>query len=166
MPVEIRIEPLGEHRDLIAQTVDWHMAAFDQSGDRGFWLKARTEEARLGGLPCCWVAFFDDEPVGSVSLIASNMDTRPELTPWLAALFVLPESRDLGVGRALVRHCEAEAYGSGCDQLYLYTSEARGFYDRLGWVPTSEESYEDQLVTVMTRALRTGPASASSPRST
>jgi GNAT superfamily N-acetyltransferase len=97
----LKIDPLAHHRDLIPVTVDWHIKAFDTSGDRDSWLSARTQEARSGGVPCARVAFLDDTPVGSVSLIASNMDTRPELTPWLAALFVLPQYRRRGVGTAL-----------------------------------------------------------------
>jgi len=149
----LKIDPLAHHRDLIPVTVDWHIKAFDTSGDRDTWLSARTQEARSGGVPCAWVAFLDDTPVGSVSLIASNMDTRPELTPWLAALFVLPQYRRRGVGTALVRRCQAEAAHSGFEKLFLYTQGAGGYYRRLGWIPIGEDMYEGERVTVMMREL-------------
>jgi predicted N-acetyltransferase YhbS len=153
MPPDLTIDPRGEHRDLIPVTVDWHMREFDLSGDRDVWLRARTEEARLRGVPCAWVAFEGDTPVGCVSLVARNMETRPELTPWLAALFVLPEYRGRGVGDALVRRCQAEAEMSGFERLYLYTRGAQDFYRRLGWFPIEEDSYEGEPVTIMTRKL-------------
>jgi predicted N-acetyltransferase YhbS len=152
--VNLTIEPLGDHRDLITVTVDWHLSQFDTGGDRDFWLDARTEEARrVDGVPCAWVAFLDGRPVGCVSLIARNMDTRPDLTPWLAALFVLPEYRDHGVGETLTRRCEREATKAGFARLFLYTSRAREYYRRLGWLPVDEEFYEGEAVTVMMRDL-------------
>lgn len=53
---------------------------------------AREAEARLSGIPCARVAFSGRVPVGTVSLVEHNMDTRLDLRPWLAALFVLPKS--------------------------------------------------------------------------
>ena len=76
------IYPLGDHRDLIELTVDWHLPEFGAGGERDRWLGARREEAsQRSGVPCAWVAFLDGEPVGSVSLIACNMETRQDLTP-------------------------------------------------------------------------------------
>jgi GNAT superfamily N-acetyltransferase len=145
------VEPLGAHPDLIATTVAWHLDAFDPGGDAAFWTRARTEEARLAGIPCAWVAFADDNPVGTVSLIEHNMDTRRDLSPWLAALFVLPSHRGGGIGTALVHRCEHEAWRVDVSRLYLYTTTARGLYERLGWVPFTEEEYEGGRVTVMLR---------------
>jgi N-acetylglutamate synthase-like GNAT family acetyltransferase len=159
MGSELRIEALGLHRDLIPLTVDWHMRWFDERGDRWRWLRARTDEARTYGVPCAWVAFHEGMPVGCVSLIASNMTSRPELTPWLAALFVLPPYRGRGIGAALVRRCEAEAKRCDHDRLFLYTSDASGYYERLGWREIEELTYEGQRVTVMMRQL---PDAASS----
>jgi predicted N-acetyltransferase YhbS len=146
------LDTLGKHRDLIELTVDWHLPEFDAKGNRRVWLDARKEESRrLTGVPCAWVALLDGVPVGSVSLVASNMSTRPDLTPWLAALYVLPDHRGRGVGTALTRRCESEAAIAGYRRLYLYTSRARGYYQRLGWLPIGEDEYEGEGVTVMMR---------------
>jgi len=88
-----------------------------------------------------------------VSLIESNMDTRKDLTPWLAALFVVPEHRGRGIGAALVRRCEREAALAGADRLYLYTARAIQYHRRLGWLVMSEEVYEDEPVTIMCKEL-------------
>jgi GNAT superfamily N-acetyltransferase len=137
---DLKIDPLGEHLDLITRTVDWQLPEFDPRGDRSRWVRARTEEARLRGVPCAWVAFDGGVPIGCVSLIAKNMETRPELIPWLAALFVLPEHRGRGVGSALVRRCEAEAAASGSETLYLYTAGARDSTDVSGGSRSSRSS--------------------------
>ena len=150
----LRIEPLGLHPDLVPVTVTWHIGAFDPDGDAVKWTRAREAEARLSGIPCAWVAFARHEPVGTVSLTEHNMDTRPDLRPWLAALFVLPEFRRRGIGASLVRRCESEAMTLGEDRLYLYTFNAEPFYERLGWSVLSREPYEEEPVTVMERRLR------------
>lgn len=147
--MSLTIDPLGEHRDLIALTVDWHVAEFDPGGDRAMWMRAREEEARSEGVPCAWIAFMDAEPVGSVSLIASNMETRRELTPWLAALFVLPTWRGRGIGSALMERCVVEARTSRFSTLYLHTSTAESYYRRRGWISIGREPYEGVEVTLM-----------------
>lgn len=153
-PMALEIRELVDDPELIRLTVDWHLPEFDPGGDVGMWLRAREHEARGDGVPNAWVAFVEDVPVGCVSLIAHNMDTHLELSPWLAALFVLPDHRGLGICSALVRTCEEEATALGTRTLYLFTSQAHDFYQRLGWVDLAEDHYEGERVTIMSRALQ------------
>lgn len=87
--------------------------------------------------------------MGSVSLIEHNMDTRMDLGPWLAALYVRPGHRGRGFGRSLIERCEHEAWTTGADRLYLYTDTARAIYEHLGWVTLGTEPYEGTIVTLM-----------------
>ena len=82
------------------------------------------------------------------------MDTHPELTPWLAALFVLPVYRGLGIGEALVHRCEREARAAGFASMFLYASDARTYYPRFGWTHVAEDIYEDTQVVIMSKDLR------------
>lgn len=148
---ELRIEPLGRHLRLIPVITGWHVPEFDPEGSTERWLEAHTQEARFSGVPCAWVAFVDATPVGSVSLIEHDMDTRQELAPWLAALFVLPSHRGQGIGAALVQRCEEEARAAEADRLYLYTSTAKRFYARLSWSTYGEDVYRGEPVTIMVR---------------
>ncbi len=149
----ITIDPLADHPDLVPVIAEWHRRdGNDQPLD--FWIRCHAAEARGEGIPCAWVAFIDGEAVGSVSLIEQNLDARPDLSPWLAALWVRPEHRGQGIGAALVRRCEEEARRLGTDRLYLYTETAVALYARLGWMVLSEEEYEGKPVVVMSRELR------------
>lgn len=130
----------------------WHWRDWN-GGPLEFWIRCHAAEARSDGIPRAWMAFVDGEPVGSVSLVQRNMNTRPDLSPWLAALWVRPEYRGKGIGAALTRRCEEEARRLKTDRLYLYTEVAAGFYARLGWTVVSEEEYEGNAVVVMTREL-------------
>ena len=99
------------------------------------------------------MAFVDGTPVGSVSLIEHNMDTRRDLTPWLAALFVLPPYRGRGIGTSLIERCESEAKAAGFDRMYLYASDARDYYPRFGWTVIANDRYEGEAVVIMAKDL-------------
>ena len=82
-------------------------------------------------IPLSLLAQVDGEPAGTVNLIACDSKTRPDLTPWLAALFVSPEHRETGIATALVRRLIAEAGRLGCAEMFLET-DLPEFYARLG----------------------------------
>ena len=52
-------------------------------------------------IPFCLVGYLGDKIVGNASAVACVMDTKPEMTPWLASVFVAPEFRGLGFATAL-----------------------------------------------------------------
>jgi len=74
-----------------------------------------------------------DTPVGTASLTSDDLPARPDLTPWLAGVFVRPEFRGRGHARALVRWVEDHARSFGVGRLWLNTGEAEGLYAGLGW---------------------------------
>jgi N-acetylglutamate synthase-like GNAT family acetyltransferase len=78
------------------------------------------------------------------------MDTRLELTPWMAGVFVAPEHRRKGVGAQLVRRIMAEAATLKVSLLYLYTVHSEKFYANLGWSLQEHAAYRDQKVAIMT----------------
>ncbi|MCK1743476.1 GNAT family N-acetyltransferase [Bradyrhizobium sp. 139] len=79
------------------------------------------------------VAKADGEPVGTCLLVESEIEPNHDVSPWLAGLFVLPEHRRKGAGAALVRAIEHQARQREFSRLYLYTTDAVGFHERLGW---------------------------------
>lgn len=70
---------------------------------------------------------------GTCLLVPSEIDPVHDVSPWLAGLYVAPEHRRAGVGEALVRAIEREARSRRHPRLFLYTTDAVGFYQRLGW---------------------------------
>ncbi|MBC8996078.1 GNAT family N-acetyltransferase [Pseudomonas sp. N40(2020)] len=116
-------------------------------------LEARTERMRKacgkGAIPSVVVAIEDDRLLGGALLIDSDMKTRPELTPWLAGVYVKAEERGRGAASQLVNRIVEEAKALGVPQLYLYTDAAKSLYARLGWEVVEELVYEDLPVTIM-----------------
>ena len=98
--------------------------------------------------------------LGSANLIRCDMDIRPELTPWLAHLFVVPGRRGQGIGAALVRAAVEQARTQGFEQVYLYTSGTLpGFYAQLGFVERERVEYLGKQRTVMQFPLTEQPGS-------
>jgi predicted N-acetyltransferase YhbS len=79
------------------------------------------------------VAKADGEAVGTCLLVESEIEPNHDVSPWLAGLFVVPEHRRKGAGAALVRAVEAQARRREFSRLYLYTTAAVGFYEKLDW---------------------------------
>ncbi len=88
---------------------------------------------RLGAAEPCFALLAGGEPVGTASLVAHDLDARPDLTPWLASLCVRPEARGRGYAPLLVKAVECAARTSGITTLWLYTWSAAPLYAGLGW---------------------------------
>lgn len=80
------------------------------------------------------VAHARDKFVGTVSMIASDMVERPNLTPWIADVWVDPEYRAHRMGASLVNAAEQLATERGASVLFLCcVPMLRSFYSGLGW---------------------------------
>jgi predicted N-acetyltransferase YhbS len=85
-------------------------------------------------IPFALVAHAQGTYLGSVLVVASDLDDRPELSPWVAALWVDPEHRSKGIGAALVKAAASEIFKLGHEAAFLCaTSEKRPMYLRQGW---------------------------------
>jgi N-acetylglutamate synthase-like GNAT family acetyltransferase len=92
------------------------------------------ENMEPGPVPLALVAHEDGCFLGTASLIASDLAERPQLTPWVAAVWVEPHARLRGVGAALVNHAAQACFALGIGRVYLCARPERAdFYQRLGW---------------------------------
>lgn len=89
------------------------------------------------------------ELLGSAAIVKNDMDTKPELTPWLASVFVAPQYRNQGIGSQLVKQLMQQAKQAGIEAIYLFTPDQVHFYQKLGWEVFSSEEYRGHSVTVM-----------------
>ncbi|MBK5534157.1 GNAT family N-acetyltransferase [Pseudomonas sp. TH08] len=148
----MQIEYLCDHPELIEELAELNFKEWGEfrPGDT---LEARTERMRAacgkGAIPSVVVAIEKGTLLGGALLIDSDMKTRPELTPWLAGVYVKTEQRGRGVASQLVKRIVEEAAALGVPQLYLYTDAAQSLYARLGWEVIEDVVYEDLPVTVM-----------------
>jgi predicted N-acetyltransferase YhbS len=108
-----------------------------------------TERCQTDELPITFVAIEGDDVVGTVSLVPHDLKTRMDLTPWIASVFVKPESRGRGIGSQLVSFAEAEGQRRDISAMYLFTPNKQQMYARLGWNTVEEVEYRGEHVTVM-----------------
>lgn len=101
---------------------------------------------RARGIPFGLVAHDDGRYVGSILALVSDLDERPELSPWVGALWVEPDFRRQGVAAALVKAALNEIFAVGHEVAFLCaTAEKRVMYQNQGWQLIEEKVGEDAL---------------------
>jgi gamma-glutamylcyclotransferase (GGCT)/AIG2-like uncharacterized protein YtfP len=90
-------------------------------------------DAVRGGILEDLVMLVNDVPIGSARLTTRGHPELPELTPWMAGIYVIPELRRLGLGTLLVEAVVKKALESGISEIYLHTEDRQSFFARLGW---------------------------------
>jgi predicted N-acetyltransferase YhbS len=83
-------------------------------------------------LPRWYVTLKGEEIVGCFGLITNDFNSRQDLWPWVAALFVSEMERGNALGTQMLNHALAEAGKLGFDTVYLATDHV-GYYEKYGW---------------------------------
>jgi GNAT superfamily N-acetyltransferase len=149
----MRIEYLADRADALPTLARWKHKEWGhlRPGDT-----VEKRQARLAGMsnrdciPLTVVALEGEEVLGAASLIEHDMETRMELTPWLAGVFVGEAYRRRGIGADLVRRIMSEAGRLKIPLLYLYTVHSERLYAALGWTLLERTSYLEHDVVIMT----------------
>jgi GNAT superfamily N-acetyltransferase len=103
-------------------------------------------------IPIALVAHNGAEFLGTASVIASDLEERPQFTPWVAAVWVEPHARARGVGGALVERAARDCFALGIARAYLCARPVlAGFYERLGWI-VIERDVGERGLTVFIRS--------------
>lgn len=157
----VRIENAASYPQFIETVARWHWDAWgrvDPDGSAESWIEGLRNSMNRNHVPMTLLAIDErDQPIGSVMLVSHDMPDREDLqhlTPWIAGTFVIAQERDKGVGIALMRAAATEASRLGVKRLFLYTSTARHFYERLGWTVMRADFYEGEPVEIMEMRLR------------
>ncbi|RUR37930.1 GNAT family N-acetyltransferase [Vreelandella populi] len=149
-----RLDTDSPHVPIVAR---WTFETWGQQLHPGRTFAEAVEETRLEcgerGVPSLFVALANGVAVGTASLIAEDISSRPELAPWLASVFVLPQWRGRGIASRLVQRVEQEAFENGIKRFYLYTPDQQALYRRLGWQDLEQLTYGGETVTIMSRQL-------------
>lgn len=83
-------------------------------------------------IPQTYAAYVGGEIAGTYNLSMEDLFVRPDLYPWLCNLYVAPQYRGKGVGRALIESIPRAMADIGLKELYLYTAH-EGLYEKFGW---------------------------------
>lgn len=133
--MEISVVSTSERPDLVPVVARWLWDEWRRRDGHSFeqTLEAVHESVTARHMPRTFILLADGQPVGTASLAAHDLDDRPDLSPWLADVFVLPAARGRGHAVRLVAAAEAECRAASIPTLWLYTGAAERFYARNGW---------------------------------
>lgn len=153
----MNILDLKEEPEHIPTLANWHHNEWAHlNPDDSLQKRIEKMQSYLGRglIPSTFIAKERNRLAGSAAIVKHDMDTRLELSPWLASVFVTPEYRQKGIGTKLVLHVMEKAKNEDINTLYLFTPNREKFYKELGWSTFSEELYRGQEVTVMNSTFR------------
>ena len=153
----ISIHNLIEDPQQLETLAEWHHAEWSYfNPEESISQRITRMQAYLNNdfIPSTFIAT-DSELLGSAAIIKNDMETKPQLSPWLASVYITPQYRNKGIGTRLVQHSMAMAQSNNIDKLYLLTPGQKSFYEKLGWHILSEEMYHGYRVSVMQVTLNT-----------
>lgn len=98
-------------------------------------IRARVaENLLLQPIPLALVAHKSGSFIGTASVIHSDLEERPDLSPWVAAVWVDPPHRGAGIGSALVRAAASAGAKLTNGPVYLCAERRLApFYEGMGW---------------------------------
>ena len=128
----VRIAERPDLVPMVAQWLwdEWHLDADDSLEATHDAVAASVSPS---GPPQTFVLLVDSRPVGTASLVAHDLDERPNLTPWLAGVFVIPEARGRGHVIHLIQAVEVACRSAGVGTVWLHTTSAERVYAGAGW---------------------------------
>ena len=106
-----------------------------------------------GSLPATLVLHEGMELVGSVSVVFGDCPARPDLDPWLASLYVVPQWRGLGHALNLVQAAIEFAVAAGAKRLHVFTESAEKLFQRCGFEIQERTMLRNVPITVLARNL-------------
>ena len=86
-----------------------------------------------GSLPATLVLHEGAELMGSVSVVFDDCPARRDLNPWLASLYVVPQSRGRGKGLVLIQSAIELATAAGVNRLHVFTESSEKLFQRCGF---------------------------------
>jgi GNAT superfamily N-acetyltransferase len=164
----LRVDPVGEHewatfREIRLRSLLDSSDAFGATyGEESSHSEPRWRDWAAGrwrgGAATVYLAREDGDPVGTATV--AEYDTEPGIAH-IYAMWVAPDARRTGAGRALLEAAASWARDRGCERLVLSVTEsnatARAFYAAVDFVETGERrplrEGSDLQVLHMTREL-------------
>lgn len=132
---DIKIENLllyPQHLEMVANWVYQEFGA-DKPDRTLNYVINRFKNRNLDKIPLSLIALIDNECVGIISIFENDLETRPELTPWLAGLYVNPNYRCKGIADKLINGVLEICKNMNYTTVFLRTERTSDYYKKHGW---------------------------------
>ena len=103
--------------------------------EESYWARSRTREEndRIIDASLCFGVYEDGRQIAHARVLTDTVSFG-----YLGDVFVLPEARGRGVGKALMEAVLAHPHVRGLRRLALVTDDAHGLYERYGFAPLDD----------------------------
>jgi GNAT superfamily N-acetyltransferase len=160
MPLAFAISELRQQPEFFDSVADriWQ-AWWKPNGYPLAYISGRlAENMQDAGIPLALVAHDDGIFLGTASVVASDLDERPEFSPWVAAVWVEESARGHGVGANLVDAAARACFQLGFARVHLCArARMTNFYERLGWTLIERRVGPHQLNVFIREAANSPP---------
>ncbi len=139
MTAPFQLKSLGKCRQHWITAAEWSFAAwaheFPADTIQTYLDHYAQVESSSTGMPEVVAAISPaDELLGIATLVLDDeLPGAIEPGPWLAAVYVAPFARRIGIGEAITMRVSARAQMLGFGSLHLYTEDKRTWYESMGW---------------------------------
>ena len=159
------ISDLRQHPEFFDTVADriWQAWWEPQGYPLGYISGRLRENMNAAPIPFALVAHDRANFLGTASVIAADLAERPQLTPWVAAVWVDPQARRHGAGAALVNRAAQDCFALGIRRVWLCARPRMSrFYEGLGWT-ISERKIGPHQLSVFFRDAPCSPDEVNSP---
>jgi len=129
---DIKIVSIRDNPEMLDRAVDYYSSKWGIS-EKIYRNSMESSLNTQSPLPCFYLLLDGKKIIGSYALITNDFNSRQDLWPWLAALYVEAEYRGKSLGAMLLKNGADEARRLGFQKLYLLTDHI-GYYEKYGWV--------------------------------
>ena len=141
---KVKVDYLCDNLQYAPQAAGW---IFDEwvkpraSGRTKNYVLEKIKTCGKNRLPVMLIASVNDKCVGTVSLVANDLDSS-RFTPWLASLYIDKDYRNQGIGKQLTEKLKSVVKELGFSEMFLRTEEAGDYYRKQGWqyIETCEDN--------------------------
>ncbi|MEK8127960.1 GNAT family N-acetyltransferase [Paenibacillus filicis] len=131
--MNIEIVPVRSRPELLEAAISYFWEKWGSETSYRFYRNCIEHSCTTkSDLPRFYIAMDEERIIGSYALLRSDLNSRQDLAPWFACLYVDQDYRGERVGALLQQHAVQESREFGYQQLYLCT-DLTGYYERTGW---------------------------------
>jgi GNAT superfamily N-acetyltransferase len=150
---DITIELLGDHPEDVEPLARHFYNQWPKwSGSVEAQVTLFESRSNRDRLPLALVAHRAMILLGTVSLLERSVHSHSHLSPWVAALYVLPIARHAGVAMRLMTAAEEWAHRLGYGAVYIGISAAQEQYEQRGWKSVGVGHTGEDVVSVLSKS--------------
>ncbi|MFJ8237757.1 GNAT family N-acetyltransferase [Ureibacillus sp. NPDC094379] len=128
----MQIVNVSQAPDIFNEALNFIWGAWGNTENKKFYEQCMRNSNGQDGIPRFYVAIMNGQIVGCYALLRNDINSRHDLSPWFACLYVEEKFRGQGIAATLLQHGTEQAKALRFNNLYL-ESNLNGFYERFGW---------------------------------